>query len=191
MNLNSANGLSTHSKSPARLVAAAAGALFIFTTLAPAFAQTPTLILMRAMPAKTKSGETFTEMAPITKSDIQQVKIGGKDAPVTDVQPLLKGPHGLQLVVLLDSMQQIGINDQFAEIKKFFSDLPPNVEIAVGYLLQSHAHIVQPFTTDRDLAGKALRKPTVRKTTMAIPIAACAIWQPTGRILTRTSCAAC
>src|ERR1035441_5580645 len=64
MNLNSANGLSTRSKSrslgPARLVAAAAGALFIFTTLAPAFAQTPTLILMRAMPAKAKSGETFT-----------------------------------------------------------------------------------------------------------------------------------
>src|ERR1035441_4505078 len=94
MNLNSANGLSTHSKSRslgcARRIAAAAGALFVFTTLAPAFAQTPTLILMRAMPAKTKSGETFTEMAPITKSDITSVKIGGKDAEVTDVQPLLK-----------------------------------------------------------------------------------------------------
>ena len=38
--------------------------------------------------------------------------------------------------------------------------MPPNVEIAVGYLLQSKAHIVQPFTTDRDLAGKALRLPT-------------------------------
>ena len=115
MNLNFANGLSTHSKSRslgcARRIAAAAGALFIFTTLAPAFAQTPTLILMRAMPAKTKSGETFTEMAPITKSDITSVKIGGKDAEVTDVQPLLKGPHGFQLVVLLDSMQQIGINE--------------------------------------------------------------------------------
>jgi hypothetical protein len=164
MNPNSANGLSTHSKSRslgcARRIAAAAGALFIFTTLAPAFAQTPTLILMRAMPAKTKRGETFTEMAPITKSDIISVKIGGKEAEVTDVQPLLKGPHGFQLVVLLDSMEQIGINEQFDDLKKFFTDLPPNVEIAVGYLLQSHAHIVQPFTTDRDLAGKALRKPT-------------------------------
>jgi hypothetical protein len=162
MNFNSANGLSTHSKSPARMVAAAAGALFIFTTLAPAFAQTPTLILMRAMPAKAKRGETFTEMAPITKSDISNVKIGGKDADVTDVQPLLKGPHGFQLVVLLDSMEQIGVNGQFDDIKKFMADVlaAKNVEIAVGYLLQSKAKIVQPFTTDQDLLGKALRKPT-------------------------------
>jgi hypothetical protein len=62
--------------------------------------------------------------------------------------------------VLLDSMERIGINDQFDDIKKFFTEMPPNVEIAVGYLLQGNAKIVQPFTTDRDLAGKALRLPT-------------------------------
>ena len=112
------------------------------------------------MPTKAKRGETFTELPPITQADIANVKIGGKDAPVTNVEPLLKGPHGFQLVVLLDSMEMIGVNDQFADIKKFFADMPPNVEIAVGYLLQSKAHIVQPFTTDRDLAGKALRLPT-------------------------------
>jgi hypothetical protein len=165
MNPDSANGLSglsSRSKSTARRIAAAAGALFLFTTLAPAFAQTPTLILMRAMPAKTKRGDTFTELPPITKADIAEVKIGGKVADVTDVQPLLRGPHGFQLVILLDSMEQIGINDQFDDIKKFMADVlsAKNTEIAVGYLLQSHARIVQPFTTDKDLLGKALVKPT-------------------------------
>ena len=157
MTPNSDLGLSTRR---CRMLAAAAGAVFAFTTIAPAFAQTPTLILMRAMPSKVKTGENFTDLPAITKADISAVKIGGKDAVVTDVQPLLKGPHGFQLVVLLDSMEQIGINEQFADIKKFFSTMPPNVEIAVGYLLQSKARIVQPFTTDRELAGKALRLPT-------------------------------
>lgn len=166
MNPNSTNGLSncntSRSLGPARMVAAAAGALLLFSTLAPAFAQTPTLILMRAMPAKAKAGETFAELPALTKSDISSVKLNGKDAPVTDVQPLLKGTHGFQLVVLLDSMEQIGVNDQFTDIKKFMADVlaAKNVEIAVGYLLQSHAHIVQPFTTDQDLLAKALRTPT-------------------------------
>ena len=36
------------------------------------------------------------------------------------------------LMVLLDSMQIMGGNGQFDSIKKFFADLPPNVEIGVG-----------------------------------------------------------
>jgi hypothetical protein len=161
MTPKSAQKFSLHlSLRPARLLAAVAAAVLLYTTVAPAFAQTPTLLVLRAMPAKTKKGETFTELPPLTKDDIAEIKIGGKPAEVTDVQPLFKGPHGLQLVVLLDSMERIGINDQFDDIKKFFTQMPPNVEIAVGYLLQGQAKIVQPFTTDRDLAGKALRLPT-------------------------------
>jgi hypothetical protein len=161
MTPKSAQKFSLHlSLRPARLLAAVAAAALLYTTVAPAFAQTSTLLVLRAMPAKTKKGETFSELPPLTKDDIAEIKIGGKPAEVTDFQPLLKGPHGLQLVVLLDSMERIGINDQFDDIKKFFTEMPPNVEIAVGYLLQGNAKIVQPFTTDRDLAGKALRLPT-------------------------------
>jgi hypothetical protein len=68
----------------------------------------------------------------------------------------MKGPHVLQLMVLLDSMQMLGAGGQFADIKRFFSDLPPNVEIGVGWLHQGRTEVVQPFTTDRELAGKAL-----------------------------------
>ena len=59
-------------------------------------------------------------------------------------------------MVLLDSEQMLGASGQFEDIKQFFKDLPPNVEIGVGWLLQGNVVVVQPFTTDRELAGKAL-----------------------------------
>ena len=91
------------------------------------------------------------------KADIADIKIGGKSAPITAFDPLLKGPHNLQLMVLLDSMQQIGSSPgQFDDLKQFFRDLPPNVEIGIGWMLQGHVKIVQTFTTDRDLAGKSV-----------------------------------
>jgi hypothetical protein len=142
-----------------RLLASAAGALLLISTVAPlALAQTPTMLVLRAAPAKSKKGENSnTPLAPLVKEDIGEVKIGGKVAPVTAFEPLLKGPHKLQLMVLLDSMQMIGSTPpQFDEIKQFFTDLPPNVEIGVGWMLQGKVKVVQPFTTDRDLAGKAL-----------------------------------
>ena len=144
--------------SPARLLAAAACILlFSFAASENAAAQsTPTLIVVRGMPIHSKIDENFLPQPPLTKADIGQVKIGGKVAPVTDVQPVLGGPHVLQLMVLLDSEQMLGAGGQFEQIKKFFHDMPPNIEIGVGWLLQGKVVVTQPFTTDRDLAGKAL-----------------------------------
>jgi hypothetical protein len=143
---------------PTRLLAAAAGALLLVSALAPAaLAQTPTMIVLRAAPAKSKKGENTGPLAPLVQSDIAEIRVGGKPAPVTAFVPLLKGPHNLQLMVLLDSMQMLGSSPgQFDDIKQFFRDLPPNVEIGVGWMLQGKVKVVQTFTTDRDLAGKAL-----------------------------------
>jgi hypothetical protein len=145
----------------ARILATVVCALLLFCGIAPvarAFAQTPTLVVVRAMPAKAKKSEVFPPQPPLTNSDIGEVKIGGKTAPITGFVPLFHDPHSpvLQLMVLLDSEQMLGANGQFVDIKQFFKDMPPNVEIGVGWLLQGRAVVVQPFTTDRDLAGKAL-----------------------------------
>ena len=143
----------------APILATVVCALLLFCGIAPAaqaHAQTPTLIVMRAMPGHAKKAEDFAALPQLTKADIGDVKIGGKLAPVTDVSPLLRGPHVLQLMVLLDSEQMLGSGGQFAGLKSFFNSLPPNVEIGVGWLLQGNVKVVQPFTTDRDLAGKAL-----------------------------------
>jgi hypothetical protein len=59
-------------------------------------------------------------------------------------------------MVLLDSEQMLGSGGQFGDLKQFFKDMPSNIEIGVGWLLEGRTVVVQPFTTDRDLASKAL-----------------------------------
>jgi hypothetical protein len=149
---------SNHSLRVHFLIAAAAAVLMSSVGASVAIAQTPTMIVLRAAPAKSKKGDSASApLAPLVQADIAEIKIGGKTAPITGFTPLLKGPHVLQLMVLLDSMQMIGSTPgQFDEIKQLFTDLPSNVEIGVGYMLQGKAKIVQPFTTDRTLVGKAL-----------------------------------
>lgn len=142
-----------------RIFAAAAAVSLLGGALA-ASAQSATMIELRAMPKNAKKGETFKPMAPITQADIKEIKLGGKPVPITSVDPLLKGPHVLQIMILLDSMQMIGGNGQFDSIKKFMTDMPPNIEIGVGYMLRSKAVIAQTFTTDRKLTGDALKQKT-------------------------------
>lgn len=123
-------------------------------------AQDSTLLVLRPGVAKAKKGQHQDLITtPLVQADIAQIKIGGKVAPITAWDPLMGGPHGFQLIVLLDSMEQLGVNEQFDDMRKLFNHLPSNVEIAVGYLLQGQAKITQPFTTDRKLAGDALKEP--------------------------------
>ncbi|MGD0889700.1 MAG: hypothetical protein ABR889_10665 [Acidobacteriaceae bacterium] len=141
----------------ARFMAAAASALMLCLAVAPdTLAQTPTTIMMRAIPVRAKRGDNSTPLPPLTPADVAQIKIGGKIAPVISFTPLLKGPHVLQLMVLLDSNQMLGANGQFDELKTFLSSLPSNVEIGLGWLLQGQVKVVQDFTTDRDQVYKKL-----------------------------------
>lgn len=121
-----------------------------------ALAQTPTMLVLRAVPAKAKKGETNGALPPLVKSDISEVKIGGKTAEITAFDPLLKGPHTLQLLIVFDSMQMFGAQGQFDDVKRFVGDLPPNVEVGIGWLLQSHVKITAPFSKDRDSVYKAM-----------------------------------
>jgi len=147
---------------PNRLLAAAASVLLLSLAIVPAaFAQaTPTMIVLRAMPKNSKKGETFTPLPPLTQADIAEIRLNGKPVPITSVDPLLKGPHVLQLMILLDSMQMIGGNGQFDAIRKFMTDMPSNVEIGVGWMLRSKVVVIQPFTTDHAAAGKVFVQKT-------------------------------
>jgi len=144
-----------------RLAAAACVLLLLSGAGAEAVAQDTTAVVLRPVPAKTKKGQKHAALVltPLVQSDVAEIKIGGKPVPIVAWTPLLKGTYGLQLVLLIDSMEQIGINEQFDDIKKLFDGMPPNVEIAVGYLLQGKAKITQGFTTDRKLVGDALHVP--------------------------------
>ncbi len=146
----------------ARLLAVAMCAVLLMSTAGPAArAQDSTAVVLRPVPAKTKKGEKHVGivLTPLQQSDVAEIRIGGKPVEIAAWTPVLNGTYGLQLVVLIDSMEQIGVNEQFDDIKKLFSHLPANVEISVGYLLQGKAKIAQGFTTDRKLAGDALKVP--------------------------------
>ncbi len=122
-----------------------------------ALAQTPTMLVLRAVPAKSaKSGGSTAALPPLVKGDITEIKIGGKAAEITGFDPLLKGAHTLQIMILFDSMQTLGAQGQFDDIKRFVGDMPSNVEVGIGWLLQSHVKITQPPTKDRDAVYKAL-----------------------------------
>jgi hypothetical protein len=150
-----------------RLLAATACAVLLFAATCPVALAQDTLVVLRPVPAKTKKGEKHVALVttPVVQSDVAEIKIGGKPVNITAWTPLLNGTFHLQLLVVLDSMEQIGINEQFDDMKKLFNGLPPNVEIGVGYLLQGKVKITQGFTTDRKLAGDALKEP--QDTTMA------------------------
>lgn len=152
---------SMHNKSrcvgSARFSAAAASALLLILAVAPdTLAQTPTTIVMRAIPVRAKRGDNSTPLPPLTPADVAQIKIGGKVAPVISFTPLLNGPHVLQLMVLLDSEQMLGANGQFDDLETFLHSMPSNVEIGLGWLLQGQVKVVQEFTMDRGAVYKQL-----------------------------------
>lgn len=125
-----------------------------------AIAQTPTMIVVRAVPAKLKKGETTSALPPLTQADIKEVKINGKDAVVKGFNPVFKGPHVLQLMIVFDSMQMLGGNGQFDSIKKFVGSLPPNVEVGTGWMLQGKTVIAQAPTMDREAVYKTFIQKT-------------------------------
>jgi len=163
MTPQSLSEMTMHSKTRrfTRWMAAAACALLLLSAAGPLAVAQDTQIVLRPVSAKAKKGQKHLELitTPIVQTDVAEIKIGGKPAAITAWTPLLKGTFGLQVVVLLDSMEQLGINEQFDDMKKLFNAMPPNVEIAVGYMLQGKAKITQGFTTDRKLAGDALHAP--------------------------------
>jgi hypothetical protein len=77
----------------------------------------------------------------------------------------MKGAHVLQLMVLLDSGERIGIGDLFNDLKTLVNALPPSFEVGVGYLLQGNVKVAQPPTTDRTLFANALHVPTEAEVT--------------------------
>jgi len=150
-------------------VGAMSAVCLLFATGLTAAQDTSTLLVLRPRPkgvdrdkVRTLSpGEGANVVPSIISSQVTEIRIGGKPAPITSWTPLLNGPTKLQLVVLFDSQLRIGLGKQFDEIKTLFNSLPTNVEIAVGVMLQGRVVITQPYTTDRSLAGNALHLPTM------------------------------
>jgi hypothetical protein len=137
--------------SPGMLTVIAFLALFASRSLA--IAQTDTAV-HAVITATTKSSET---------TDIPQqsvtVRLAGKPLEISGWTPL-RGPNaGLELVLLLDDSSRTTLGLHLNELKSFLNGLPPNADIAVGYMRNGSANLVQGFTHDRNAASNALRIP--------------------------------
>jgi hypothetical protein len=123
-----------------------------------------------AAPAVTLAQEgvaVHTVVTATTKSsestDIPQqnvtVLLAKKQQQISGWVPL-RGPNaGLELVFLLDDSSRSSLGLHLNEIKDFLEGLPPNADIAIGYMRNGSADLVQGFTRDRNAAMNALRIP--------------------------------
>jgi VWFA-related protein len=97
-------------------------------------------------------------MPAISKDDVV-VRQDGRVRPVADWQRLAGSQGPIDLAILIDDSLETEVALQWPSIEKFIRQLPQGTRIATVYGTGSRAEIVQPFTTDRELAIKALRLP--------------------------------
>jgi hypothetical protein len=91
---------------------------------------------------------------PVTKSDVLLSQ--GKERK--QVARWVKGER-LYLAILIDDSLDSEVASQWNDVKQFIAAQPPATSIAVGYATNGTVRVAQDFTTDRDLAAKALRIP--------------------------------
>jgi hypothetical protein len=74
--------------------------------------------------------------------------------------PLRGERSGLQLVVLLDDSSRGNLGLQLNDIRSFITGLPPNTQVAIGYMRNGAPNLAQNFTSDHAQAVKSLRLPS-------------------------------
>jgi hypothetical protein len=128
------------------------------TALAFASSQTPAPAPDLVSTVVTVINHRSGPLPGITRGDVI-VRQNGEVRPVVDWQPLTGAHAGIDLAVVIDDSLETSIALQWPGVKDFIHKLPPGSRVATVYGTGSRAEILQPFTTDRELAIKALRLP--------------------------------
>jgi hypothetical protein len=84
------------------------------------------------------------------------LEINGHGTPLTGVTPV--HPGGTQLAILIDDGLRGSFGLQLPDLKKFINDLPPGVQVMVGYMRNGTVQGTG-FTTDHAAATSVLRLP--------------------------------
>lgn len=131
----------------------------------PLFAAVTTLTAL-AQPSDEASAKTIitvlpkgSEQAPPVEPQNLKVQVNGKSVQTDTVTPLRGDRAGLELVILIDSGARTSLGRQLEEISQFVKSLPPSTEVAIAYMQNGQADFQQPFTTDKNLALRALHLP--------------------------------
>jgi hypothetical protein len=89
-----------------------------------------------------------------------QVKVNGKDATITNWQPLRGENDRLEVVVVLDGGARTSLSTQYGDIKNFINTLPADAKATLGTMEYGTVKLVSPLTTDRKAVLKGLRIPS-------------------------------
>lgn len=102
-----------------------------------------------------KSAEDVTTVPRQSITVLQNRKL----QDVTGWVPLRGARSGLQLVVLLDDSARGSLGLQLNDLRSFVVGLPPTTQVAIGYMRNGTAVMVQNFTSDHEAAAKSFRLP--------------------------------
>ncbi len=93
---------------------------------------------------------------PASASELT-VAVDGKKEPLTAWTPVL--PAHAQVALLIDDGLRESVGRELSNLRNFVGNLPPGVEVLVGYMEYGHIVTDQPFTTDHTLAASTLHLP--------------------------------
>jgi len=94
------------------------------------------------------------EAPPIGKDDVQLTQ-GKERKQILD----WKKSDSLFLAILIDDSIDTGAGGQWDYLKEFIAGQPTSTQIAVGYVRNNVTMLAQDFTSNHELAAKALRLP--------------------------------
>jgi hypothetical protein len=98
------------------------------------------------------------ELPPLRKEDLQ-VKLSKKVVTPTALIPAQGDQGGLQLMILVDDTLDQSVGNNLNDLREFIAGLPQGTQVGVAYMSNATINIAQNFTTERDLAAKAIRLP--------------------------------
>jgi hypothetical protein len=111
-------------------------------------------------PAPTAGTVTFTvtavtskESVPAISKDDVQLSLGRERRPIGD----WRKDENLFLVILIDDSIDTGAASNWNSLRDFIMAQPSTVHIALGYIRNNTTRLAQDFTTNHELAAKALR----------------------------------
>jgi hypothetical protein len=124
----------------------------VLAGFAPAQETSTASAVVTAVP---KKGE---DVSPIPKQQITAYE-NRKAQTLTGWVPLQGSRAGLQLVILLDDSSRSSLGVQLKDLADFVNGLPPTTQVAIGYMRNGSANMVQDFTTDHAKAAQTFRLP--------------------------------
>ena len=133
------------------LFATSLAAALCFAQGAPAATEVPVSVITTVKAPKDAPPPTVTQ-------DDVLVSQNKRNMQVTSFAPL-RDQGGLQLWILIDDGSASALGSQLSDLREFVRQQPSATQIGVGYMRNGSVTVVQPLTSNRDLATKAMRLP--------------------------------